>query len=185
MYRGDAKRDAADKVRGFLFQDYITIMCLLQDQVECVCSEFLEDIDVFWKDGTFEFIQVKYYAKSTPNMKDILTDLYYQYLRLQILHSNLKARPSLYIYTSGTPKKLTLKDMKQYIEVGNALPRAIKYMNTQDSADWLKREVYISDKKASQKSTLFKKMASESTLEDFISKYTLSEKEDISSYKKS
>lgn len=36
MYEGDKKRDATDKIRGFLFQDYVTIMCLLQNQVEYV-----------------------------------------------------------------------------------------------------------------------------------------------------
>ena len=32
MYEGDKKRDASSKNRGFIFQDYITIMCLLQDK---------------------------------------------------------------------------------------------------------------------------------------------------------
>ena len=58
MYDGDKDRDATSKIRGFLFQDYITIMCLLQKQVKYVCSEYLEDVDVFFEDGTFEFIQV-------------------------------------------------------------------------------------------------------------------------------
>ena len=31
MYEGDKARDATDKIRGFLFQDLITIMCLLQN----------------------------------------------------------------------------------------------------------------------------------------------------------
>ena len=48
MYDGDKDRDAASKIRGFLFQDYVTIMCLLQDKVEYVCSEYLEDVDVFF-----------------------------------------------------------------------------------------------------------------------------------------
>lgn len=56
MYDGDKDRDATSKIRGFLFQDYITIMCLLQNQVKYVCSEYLEDVDVFFEDGTFEII---------------------------------------------------------------------------------------------------------------------------------
>ena len=40
MYEGDKNRDASSKIRGFLFQDYVTIMCLLQDKVEYVCSEY-------------------------------------------------------------------------------------------------------------------------------------------------
>ena len=55
MYEGDKTRDASDKVRGFLFQDYIAIKCLLQDGVEYVCSEYLEDVDVFFEDGRREY----------------------------------------------------------------------------------------------------------------------------------
>ena len=80
MYDGDQSRDASSSIRGFLFQDYIAIKCLLQDGVEYVCSEYLEDVDVFFEDGRFEFIQVKYYPKTTPDMEEISTDLYYQYL---------------------------------------------------------------------------------------------------------
>ena len=37
MYEGDKPRDASDKVRGFLFQDYVAISCLLQEHVDYVC----------------------------------------------------------------------------------------------------------------------------------------------------
>ena len=43
MYDRDKGRDATSKIRGFLFQDYVTIMCLLKNQVEYVCSEYLEE----------------------------------------------------------------------------------------------------------------------------------------------
>lgn len=56
MYDGDKDRDATSKIRGFLFQDDITIMRLLQNQVKYVCSEYLEDVDVFFDDGTFKII---------------------------------------------------------------------------------------------------------------------------------
>ena len=64
MYEGDKNRDATSKIRGFLFQDYVAIMGLLKNQV-------------------------KYYPKTSPKMKEISTDLYYQYLRLQMLQSTL------------------------------------------------------------------------------------------------
>ena len=41
MYDGDKDRDATSKIRGFLFHDYITIMCLIQKQVKYVCSEYI------------------------------------------------------------------------------------------------------------------------------------------------
>ena len=68
MYAGDKSRDASSSIRGFLFQDYIAINCLLQEGVEYVCSEYLEDVDVFYGDDRFEFIQVKYYPKTEPDL---------------------------------------------------------------------------------------------------------------------
>ena len=149
MYEGDKNRDASDKIRGFLFQDYVTIMCLLQNQVKYVCSEYLEDVDVFFEDGTFEFIQVKYYPKTSPSMEKISTDLYYQYLRLQMLRSTLKAKPSLYIHRNSKVEKPTLDEMKVYIGLGNALPKSVTYPNTADSVTCLRANVYSTNKKHS------------------------------------
>ena len=36
MYEGDKARDATDKIRGFLFRDYITIMCLSEASKVCL-----------------------------------------------------------------------------------------------------------------------------------------------------
>ena len=36
MYDGDKDRDATSKIRGFLFQDYITIMCLSEASKVCL-----------------------------------------------------------------------------------------------------------------------------------------------------
>ncbi len=184
MYEGDKNRDAADKIRGFLFQDYVTIMCLLQNQVKCVCSEYLEDVDVFFEDGTFEFIQVKYYPKTPPNMKIISTDLYYQYLRLQMLRSTLKAKPSLYIHRNSNVDKPTLNEMKAYIGLGNALPKSVPYPDAADSADWLKTKVYTTNKKELQKKNLFVEMASEDSLNKFIERFNIVHQQDVDRYKK-
>lgn len=83
MYLGDKNRDASDKICGFLFQDLVAINCLLEKETEYVCFEFLEDVNVFCKNGTLKFIQAKYYPKTNPNMNGIMTDLYYQYLRTE------------------------------------------------------------------------------------------------------
>ena len=184
MYEGDKNRDAADKIRGFLFQDYVTIMCLLQNQVKYVCSEYLEDVDVFFEDGTFEFIQVKYYPKSSPNLKEISTDLYYQYLRLQMLRSTLKAKPSLYIHRNSKVNKPTLNEMKAYIGLENALPKSVRYQDAADSATWLKTKVYTTNKKESQKKNLFVNMASEDSLKKFLARFNVVHQQDINQYKK-
>lgn len=184
MYEGDKNRDAADKIRGFLFQDYVTIKCLLQNHVECVCSEYLEDVDVFFEDGIFEFIQVKYYPKTEPKMKEISTDLYYQYLRHQMLQSTLKAKPSLYIHRMPAVEKPTLDKMKMYIDLGGALPKSVTYLNAEDSATWLRTNVYSEKKKEDQKKKLFATMASEDSLKEFIAKFDVIHKQDINQYKK-
>ena len=183
MYDGDKKRDASDKIRGFLFQDYVAIMCLLQNQVKYVCSEYLEDIDVFYEDGTFEIIQVKYYPKTSPQMKEISTDLYYQYLRLKILRSNLAAVPSLYIHRTEKTKKPTFDEMKKYIGNESTLQKSVEYSNIKDPAAWLKKNVYSKDKKEGQKKTLFSTMASEKSLKEFVAKFSVIPKQNISQYK--
>ena len=179
MYEGDKNRDAADKIRGFLFQDYITIRCLLQNQVKYVCSEYLEDVDVFFEDGTFEFIQVKYYPKTDPNVKKVSTDLYYQYLRLQMLQSTLKAKPSLYIHRNSKVEKPTLDKMKEYIGHENELLKSVTYPNTAVSAAWLRTNVYSTNKKEEQKKNLFAAMASEDSLKKFIARFNVVHQLDI------
>ena len=135
MYEGDKKRDATSKIRGFIFQDYITIMCLLRDKVEYVCSEYLEDVDVFYKNGKFEFIQVKYYPNTSPQREEIFTDLYYQYLRLKMLGSTLDAIPSLYIHRVPEINKPTLQEMKDYLKI--KIPKKIDYSTVEDSKKYI------------------------------------------------
>lgn len=183
MYEGDKSRDATDKVRGFLFQDYVMIKCLLQNQVEYVCSEYLEDVDVFYEDGTFDFIQVKYYPKTSPNMKEISTDLYYQYLRLKILQSTLTAAPKLYIYRGSEVKKPGLDRMKKYIGLGDSLPKSVQYLDAVDSAAWLRTNVYSTNKKEEQKKKLFVTMASEDSLKKFVDTFNVCPQSDINQYK--
>ena len=172
MYEGDKKRDATSKIRGFIFQDYITIMCLLRDKVEYVCSEYLEDVDVFYKNGKFEFIQVKYYPNTSPQREEIFTDLYYQYLRLKMLGSTLDAIPSLYIHRVPEINKPTLQEMKDYLKI--KIPKKIDYSTVEDSKKWLRSNIYTISKKKEQKAKFFKTMASEDSLKDFINQFKIS-----------
>lgn len=182
MYEGDKARDASDKIRGFLFQDYIAIKCLLQDGVEYVCSEYLEDVNVFYMDGRFEFIQVKYYPKTTPKMEEISTDLYYQYLRLKMLDSGLTALPRLYIYRRQTVNQPTLAEMKGYIGAGEGMPDTPDYPS--DPMAWLKRNIYSEKKKKEeQKKVLFDHMASEKTLKNFVKDFIIVKQKNIIEYK--
>lgn len=180
MYEGDKARDATSKIRGFLFQDYLTINCLLNDKVEYVCSEYLEDVDVFYEDGTFEFIQVKYYPKTSPDMAEISTDLYYQYLRLQMLNSALKAKPKLCIHRKPQPTPPELDDMKTYIGLGKNLPKT--HPTLSDPRGFLRTDVHPL-KKDPQKKALFAKMASEDSLKGFLKELKICEEKEITAYK--
>lgn len=181
MYEGDKARDASNKVRGFLFQDYIAIKCLLQNGVEYVCSEYLEDVDVFFEDGRFKFIQVKYYPKTTPDMEEISTDLYYQYLRLKMLNSGLKGLPRLYIHRKQTVYQPTLAEMKRNIGAGSGLPDTPAY--PADPKVWLKGNVYSRKKKTEQKKVLFDSAASEETLKSFVGDFSIVKQKNIIEYK--
>ena len=180
MYEGDKARDATSKIRGFLFQDYLTINCLLNDKVEYVCSEYLEDVDVFYEDGTFEFIQVKYYPKTSPDMAEISTDLYYQYLRLQMLNSALKARPKLCIHRKPQPTPPELDDMKTYTGLGDNLPKTRPMLP--DPRSFLRSDIHPL-KKDPQKKALFAKMASEDSLNEFLTVLKISEEDEITVYR--
>lgn len=171
MYEGDISRDASDKIRGFLFQDYITINCLLLDKVKYVCLEYLEDVDVFYNDDTFEFIQAKYYPSKSPKIDEISKDLYYQFLRLKMLNSGLKAKPCLYIYHKPDAQKPTAEDMKMYIGLGTALKSSVKYPANYDAKKWLKSNINTIKKKTDQQNLLFKNMASEESINQFIDEF--------------
>ena len=188
MYEGDKSRDATSTIRGFIFQDYITIMCLLDPKVEYVCSEFLEDVDVFYEDGQFEFIQVKYYPnthlKNTyQSFQEITTDLYYQFLRLKMLNSKLKPKPMLYIHGMNSVTKPGLDEMQTFIGLGTNLPKKKSWTNQKKPLDWLKTEVNKCRKKDDQKKKLFQEMASEETLRAFYQEYDIVNQPNIDQYK--
>lgn len=197
MYAGDKSRDASSSIRGFLFQDYIAINCLLQEGVEYVCSEYLEDVDAFYGDDRFEFIQVKYYPKTEPNLEEISSDLYYQYLRLKLLGSNLKAAPRLFIHGKSKIAKPSLADVTKYVAPGGILQDSVNY--PQDPGAWLIDHVYLKDKKdkqgniqkgkkkqtkGEQKSSLFSAVASKQTLKEFTDALEVVNLPDIEKYKK-
>ena len=86
MYHGEENRDASSKIRGFLFQDLVAISKLLDEKTVYVIPEYIEDVFVYTEDKTAYVIQAKYYPKGDikGKHKDIIRDLYYQYLRLEV-----------------------------------------------------------------------------------------------------
>lgn len=198
MFEGDKTRDATPTIRGFIFQDYILIKSLLQDGVEYVCSEYLEDVDVFFENGNFEFIQAKYYPRTDPSqhLKEIFTDLYYQYLRLQVLRSGLTARPKLYIHTNPELGEQLPHEVKKIMGFGSKLRKTACYPDPTDAEKWLKSNVYSKEvinkqgkkeikkqQKAEQKNSLFAAMASEASLDGFVGALKIENLPNIREYK--
>ena len=213
MYEGDQARDASSSIRGFLYQDYVVIKYLLEDDVEYVCSEYLEDVDVFYSNDRFEFIQVKYYPKSSPDMEEISTDLYYQYLRLKMLNSGLTAIPKLYVHSLSQVQKLSSDDLREVMGYKRVAPstkprrknakfivptkgdlrNTAVYPNAADVSDWLKKNVHFKQEvdkkdktrsKSDQKDSLFAQMAAADSLNAFLSDFVIVESdENIMEYK--
>ena len=215
MFEGDQARDASSSIRGFLYQDYVVINYLLEKDVEYVCSEYLEDVDVFYRDNRFKFIQVKYYPKTSPKMDEISTDLYYQYLRLRMLDSGLQAIPTLYVHTQDDVPKPSADDIREYMAYEREVPLAkpkrknakqiapihgklrdtAVYPNTGDVSDWIKKYVHFKQEKgkedkarskADQKDSLFAQMAATDSLNAFLNDFVIVESnENITEYKES
>lgn len=168
MFSGDKSRDASSGIRGYLFQDLVAVEYLLDEDTVYICTEYLEDIDVFCKDNIVKVMQVKYYPKTSPDRKEIMGDLYYQYLRFQVLKSKLKIKPILVIHRSVCPKNTTLKEMQdEYIGV-HQIDEPDEIVNP---AEWLEKTVYCHNKKSKQKEVLFSKAAYKGSIEDFLQSY--------------
>lgn len=184
MYKGDKARDARSKIRGFLFQDLVAISFLLESDTEYVCTEFLEDINVFKNNGEIEFVQVKYYPETTTDRKEIFTDLYYQYLRMKMLRNNSEYKASVVIATDKNVTKYSEEEMQAAVNsiVGNGLLKLVEVQADKAQA-WLINNVYDKNK-ADQKKILFKNYSDISKIKEFIPLVgILKIKPDIEEYK--
>lgn len=177
MFTGDKNRDASSSIRGFLFQDLIVIEKLLDDDVKYVCSEYLEDVDVFYEDGRLEIIQAKYYPNTEPKMEAIMTDLYYQYLRSMLMDSKLDIIPMLIIHRTQTVNKLNLEQLRATINPG--LIQEPDELS--DIKEWLIENVYSLNKEE-QKNKLFTTYAYDSSIEDFLDIFDVIKKKNIEEY---
>lgn len=185
-YRGEAKRDARSKIRGFLFQDLIAIRWLVNPSTESVCSEYIEDVIVFGKDATY-VIQAKYYSSSGMVKNEIMRELYYQYLRLQLLGYE-KIKPVLAAYYPHKMRKPSKNKMWSYIKDEDQAikpnkedkkttenPEGIESYredktiveSSKDIEEWLEKEVYARNKEEAE-NTFFEKYASNDTIKEFI-----------------
>lgn len=168
MYMGDKARDARSKIRGFLFQDLVAISFLLESDTKYICTEFLEDIDVFKNNGEIEFVQVKYYTEKNADRKEIFTDLYYQYLRMKMLKKDSKYKASVVIATDKTVSKYSEEEMQSAVNLiaGSYLPKPVSVQADKAQA-WLINNIYDKNKDE-QKTTLFRSYSTNKKMKDFL-----------------
>lgn len=172
MYRGEENRDASSKIRGFLFQDLVAISKLLDDTTEYVIPEYVEDVFVYTQDKTAYVIQAKYYPKADikEKHKEIIRDLYYQYLRLEVKKYPMKVIPVLTVHSSKniTKPALSILQGEEYINVD----REEKPADIENLENWLKDNVY-STKKADAETKLFEKFAYNDSMSKFLKAYDI------------
>ncbi len=148
MYQGEARRDASSKVRGFFFQDLLAIDELLSKETDYVCIEYIEDVFVV-SGNTARIIQAKYYPNSTVKMEEIVKELYYQFVRMELYGYGGKIIPILAMHGTKIPVKPTFEKLqsKDYINVA----RAEKPFEIPNLDDWLKKNVYSLKKEDAQR----------------------------------
>ena len=100
MCKGEEKRDASSKVRGYLYQDLVAIDELVEKR-ESVCLELLEDVFSIGANSDIRIIQAKYYPASNIPIKQVIRDLYYQHLKLSILEYEGNVKCQLIAHTSN------------------------------------------------------------------------------------
>ena len=157
MYHGEENRDASSKIRGFLFQDLVAISKLLDEKTVYVIPEYIEDVFVYTEDKTAYVIQAKYYPKGDikGKHKDIIRDLYYQYLRLEVKKYTEKVIPVLAVYSLNniTKPALSILQGEDYINVN----REEKPADIENPEKWLEDNVY-SEKRMMQRQNYLKNL---------------------------
>lgn len=170
MYQGEKRRDASSKVCGYLFQDLIAVDKLLSEDTDYICLEYLEDVFVSLKGNgtskdTVYIIQAKYYTKGSVTLSEVIRDLYYQYLRLNLYGYSGNVIPVLATHYKNKLRKPTLTEMqgKDYINVN----RNVKPTPHADINEWLCSNVYILNKKDAE-NTLFREFACNDSINNFL-----------------
>ena len=184
MYHGEENRDASSKIRGFLFQDLVAISKLLDEKTVYVIPEYIEDVFVYTEDKTAYVIQAKYYPKGDikGKHKDIIRDLYYQYLRLEVKKYTEKVIPVLAVYSLNniTKPALSILQGEDYINVN----REEKPADIENPEKWLEDNVY-SEKKNDAATKLFEKFAYNESMRKFLEAYKIDpEYKEIEQYRK-
>ncbi|WP_294359038.1 hypothetical protein [uncultured Clostridium sp.] len=170
MYIGEGKRDASSKVRGFIYQDLLAVEQLIDsdDSTLELYSEWAEDI---YCESEKEIIitQVKYYPKSKINFKEIYTELFYQYLRLQLLECNKTITCKLSCYLNP---QMNIEDISEHISNYIHITSDNDFCNMNNEKKYtLFKEVCNINSKEEREKELLSKAANDMLLATFVENY--------------
>jgi len=186
IYEYDKKRNSSSKIRGFLFQDYVSIMYLLKDDVESVRTEYIEDLDVFYNNKNYEIMQIKYYPKSNLNnsLSDIMTDLYSLYLSLKVSRIDSYAKLTLLVHNNIDVTKPELNDMIEYIKAQSSIKKTLDFSIISDPKHWFDENICQLNKEE-RKKKIMDSFATEDSINDFLGKFEINKIEkSIEDYRK-
>lgn len=172
---GESRRDASDKIRGFLYQDLIAIdtMLSLNDTYSCYI-EWVEDI-CFENDDEIILIQVKYYPSSRVDFSEIFSDMYYQFLKFQLIDSEKKIKTFCYHHSNTNMDESQCKNsVKSKIRENDAIDKNKIFEELKRCTEQTKRKKLLFERVSSTKylnSLDFKtdKKASISVLKEAVS----------------
>ena len=95
---GEKQRDASTKIRGFLYQDLLTLKLLTEFSAKSkVFSEWVEDIYIE-NNNDIHIIQAKYYPSSKVKFSEIFEDMYFQSLKVKLYKIKKNVFYSCYYY---------------------------------------------------------------------------------------
>ena len=167
LHVGEAKRDASDSIKGFLYQDLLAIELLINSENEDrIYVEWVEDILV--ESATqISIYQVKHYPGSTLTLQKIYNNMFYQFLKFKLYENDEKEVETYCFYhadknmVTGYKKDKTQKKIKE------------NDIETIDKSE-IREELQNCSDMDKQKDLLFKKVANKSLLDEF--KFSVVEK---------
>ena len=177
MYAGEVKRDASDKISGYIYQDLIAIEKMLDEGIECVATEFLEDV-TYIKNDELYIVQAKHYPQTNPDLKEIVKDLYYQFLRYKLLGGNKKTYLQLIIHHEPSINKPSEGKVQEYIEIEEPALRDVKKSSV-DTSNVLKKYNGYKDKtnkkynKSEKRNGFIKECAYKGSIYEFYERFEI------------